>query len=138
MSGKRSDRLSLALAVLAGCLSRGYQSGAQAAADEAQIVGTWRGHSTCMVKESPCRDEVNVYRISKIAGKPGWVSVVGGKIVDGQEIVMGTGEWKYDAQKHVLESPDGSFRFTLGGESLEGTLTRDKTVYRRIYLKKQE
>jgi hypothetical protein len=134
----QSHRLVLVLALLAVSNSLGLQANAQSAMDDSQIVGTWNGHSTCMVKESPCHDEVNVYRISKVAGKPGSVSVTGSKIVEGREIVMGTFEWKYDAQKHVLESPNGVFRFTLDGDKLEGTLTQDKTVFRRIYLKKQE
>lgn len=138
MARERSEGLVVVLALLVVSHSLGQRSGAQSATDASQIVGTWRGNSTCMVKESPCRDEVNVYRISKIAGKPGLVSVTGSKIVEDQEIVMGTFEWKYDAQKHALESCDGAFRFTLDGDKLEGTLTKDKTVFRRIYLKKQE
>ncbi len=128
----------LAIAVLVASYSLGQRSSAPSAADDLQIVGTWRGNSNCMEKEGPCRDEVNVYRISKIAGKPGSVSVTGSKIVESHEIVMGTYEWKYDAQKHILESPSGAFRFALDGNKLEGTLTKDKTIFRRIYLRKSE
>src|SRR5579862_7038774 len=39
-----------------------------------QIAGTWRGNSVCMVENSPCRDELNVYHFSEIrrslAGSP--------------------------------------------------------------------
>ena|SRR5215813_2597371 len=103
------------------------------------VTGVWRGNSTCMVKNSPCHDEVNVYRIAKVADKPGMVSVTADKIVDGKEVVMGTFEWKYDAQKHSLDSADGRFHFTVEGNKMEGALTlADGTVYRRIYLKKEK
>jgi hypothetical protein len=29
------------------------------------LIGTWKGTSICQVKNSPCHDEVVVYRISK-------------------------------------------------------------------------
>lgn len=93
-----------------------------------------------MVKNSPCHDEVNVYRISKIDEKPNFFLVTGSKVVDGKEIVMGTGEWKYDAQKHTLEweNPGGVFKLTVDGNKMEGTLTVRDTVYRRISLKKEK
>ena len=138
MTRKLRNRLILVLVLLVDCCSVSPRCGAQATTEESQIVGIWRGHSACMVKESSCHDEVNVYRISKIVRKQGLVSVAGSKIVDGQEIVMRTFEWKYDRQKRVLESPDGAFRFALDGDKLEGTLTKDKSVFRRIHLKKQE
>jgi len=91
-----------------------------------------------MVKDSPCHDEVNVYRITKVAEKPGFVSVTANKIVDGKEIGMGTLECRYDAQKHFLDSADGRFHFTIDGDKMEGALTLpDGTVYRRIHLKRE-
>jgi hypothetical protein len=107
----------------------------------AQLVGAWRGNSVCLAADSPCQNESNVYHISEIMGKPGICSVIGSKIVDGKEVVMGTGEWKYDPQKHLLgaETPAGTFRFTVDGNKMEGSLTlRDNTVYRRIYLTKEK
>lgn len=103
---------------------------------DAQIAGVWRGNSTCTIKDSPCHNEVNVYRITPIAGKPGWVSVIASKVIEGKEIVMGSSDWKYDGVKHTFESPDGRFRFTRDGENLEGALMKDNTVYRRIHLKR--
>ena len=117
---------------------------AQAGSDKAishnsttQVAGTWRGNSVCTVKDSPCHDEENIYRISEVAGKPGLFSVTGSKVVNGKEIVMGTGEWKYDAEKHTLEADlsGGSFQFTVDGNRMEGTLSLpDNTVYRRVHL----
>ena len=107
----------------------------------APIAGLWRGHSVCAVANSPCRDEVNVYRISEAAGKPGWFSVIGYKIVEGKEIVMGTSDWKYERQSHSLlnDSPAGSFKLTVDGDRMQGTLTlKDNTVYRRIDLHREK
>ena len=102
------------------------------------IAGVWRGNSTCMVKNSPCHDEVNVYRIAKVPGKPDWMTVTGSKIVNGSEVVMGTPDWKYDAAKHTLDSPDGNIHLDITGNKIEGALTLpNKTVYRRIHLKKE-
>src|SRR5215467_3194236 len=104
----------------------------------AAVTGVWRGNSNCMVKPSPCHDEVNVYRIAKVNGKPNIVSVTADKIVDGKEVVMGTLESKYDPQKHSLDSLDGRFHFTVDGNKMEGALTLpDGTVYRRIHLKRE-
>ena len=104
---------------------------------ESQVAGVWRGNSVCAVADSPCRDEVNVYRFSEVAGKPGLFSVTGSKIVDGKEVVMGTAEWKYDAETHTLaaDTSGGVFRYVVKGDRMDGTLSlRDNTVYRRVHL----
>jgi len=52
---------------------------------------------------------------------------------------MGTLDWRYDAQSHILESnnPNGVFRFVVNDDKMEGTLfLRDATAYRRIHLTK--
>ena len=104
-----------------------------------QIAGTWRGNSECVLKNRPCRDEINVYRFSEVAGKPGWFSGIGSKLVNGNEISMGTLDWYYDAGKHILKSENSgaTFRLVVDGNRIEGSLTMaDNTVYRRIHLKK--
>ena len=106
-----------------------------------QIVGTWQGKSVCAVEGSPCHNEVNIYRFAELEGRPGWFSVSGSKIVNGKEIAMGDGEWKYDAEKHALESEtvNGRFRLTVDGNKMEGNLTlKDNTVHRRIYLTREK
>src|SRR3569623_442625 len=67
-----------------------------------ELVGVWRGHSVCRVMNSPCHDEVNVYRGAAIPAKASIYFVSGNKIVDGKEEVMGTGEWNFDASAHTL------------------------------------
>ena len=104
-----------------------------------QITGTWRGNSECVIKNSACRDEENIYRFSAVASQPGWYSGSGSKVVNRQEVSMGTLAWQYDATSHTLESktPNGVFRFVVGDRKMEGTLVLpDATVYRRIHLAK--
>ena len=131
---------SLLFRVTLFCFAQAPGAGTVAHGTQSQIAGTWRGHSECARKNSPCHDEVNVYRFSEIAGKPGRFSGVGSKIVDGKEIVMGTLEWNYDAEKHSLESENsgGTFRLIVDTAKMDGSLTLpDKTVYRRIHLERQ-
>jgi hypothetical protein len=101
------------------------------------ILGTWRGNSVCLLKGSACREEQNVYRFSKAAGKPGVFSGTASKVVDGREIVMGRSDWTYDAEKHVLECKTPQIRMLVDGARMEGDLELpDGTAYRRISLKK--
>ncbi|HEY6968238.1 MAG TPA: hypothetical protein VJA94_03465 [Candidatus Angelobacter sp.] len=127
-------------ALAASVLTQAQSPAAKPANDDQQIAGTWRGNSTCIVKDSPCHDEVNVYHISRIAEKPNSFMVSGSKVVDGNEIVMGSGEWTYDAQKHNLswETAGRTFKFTVKGDKMEGTLTSGGVLYRRIFLKKEK
>ncbi|HTD54930.1 MAG TPA: hypothetical protein VK670_06080 [Silvibacterium sp.] len=111
------------------------------AAAMAPVAGAWRGTSECVQEDSVCRDEVNVYRFTEIAGQPGKFRGAGSKIVDGKEIEMGTLEWIYDPDKHALESqtPHGTFRLIVNGNSMEGTLRlADNTLYRRIHLRRSQ
>ena len=102
------------------------------------IAGVWRGHSECVVKNSPCHDEVNVYRFSRMDGRGNAFSVSASKVVNGQEVVMGTSEWKYDEKKQVVECEKPSIQLKISGDKMEGALKLDDgTVYRRIYLKKE-
>ena len=127
--------------VLVGNSSHVFQdAGAKHEAEEARskIAGVWRGHSECALKNSPCHDEVNVYRFSKIAGDVDKFSVTASKIVDGKEVVMGSGRWRYDEKKRVVESEKPSIQLTIDGDKMEGALRlEDGTIYRRIYLKKE-
>jgi hypothetical protein len=109
--------------------------------DESKIAGTWRGDSLCVEKGASCHDEIAVYRIAAIPGKRGYLLVTGGKVVNGKEIVMGSGEWRYDGVKHTLtvELPRGTITLKVDGDKLEGTFTLpDKSILRRITLKKSE
>jgi hypothetical protein len=116
------------------------QNGAKGEAEDvrSRVAGVWRGHSECAVKNSPCHDEVNVYRFSKVATDLNKFSVTASKVVDGKEVVMGSSEWKYDEKKQVVECEKPSIQLEIAGDKMEGALKLENgTVYRRIYLKKE-
>ena len=119
--------------------SQSTNAGAEAGDVRARIKGVWRGHSECAVKNSPCHDEVNVYRFSRLAADPNKFSVTASKVVDGKEVVMGSSEWKYDEKKQVVECEKPSIQLTITADKMEGALKIDDgTIYRRIYLKKEK
>jgi hypothetical protein len=112
-----------------------------------RVMGVWAGESVCVPRGTACNDEDAIYRITRREGTPpGWVSVDGGKIVDGRAVSMGTLDCKYDANKTDAtkaslrcEYARGVWQFTVSGDKMQGTLTLpDKTVLRRVSLTKQE
>jgi len=127
-------RLCLGIALMVA----GVAAGQSHPAEEKGPAGLWRGTSVCMVKDSPCHDEANVYRISTVAGKPQRFTVTAAKIVDGREVEMGpASEWDYDATKQLLVTTVGEDRFRLrvDGDKMEGEISlADGTVYRRTHL----
>ena len=131
----------IVLLVFAGGWGRfGQNKGSKTGTEEARstIAGVWSGHSVCEDKNSPCHDEVNVYRFSSVPGSPYEFRVTASKVVDGKEIVMGTGEWKYDEKTKVVESEKPAIRLTIDRGKMEGALRLpDGSVYRRIYLEKE-
>jgi hypothetical protein len=135
--------ITLAAALVPGVFAMPQNAEAKSSSGgaEQKLAGTWRGDSLCVEKGTACHDEIAVYRIAAIAGKPGTLLVTGGKVVDGKEIVMGTGEWRYDSAKRTMsvELPRGVITLKAEGDKLEGTFTLpDKTILRRITLKKAE
>ncbi len=126
--------------MIGGKVCGGQSSGSktQSADMRSMIAGVWRGHSVCVDKDSPCRDETNVYRFSKVAGKADEFLVTGSKIVDGKEIEMGRGTCKYDEKKKAVECEQPQMRLTIDGKKMEGTLNlANGSAYRRIYLERE-
>jgi hypothetical protein len=122
-------------------LSLAIVSGPARAATGLPVTGTWRGTSECVQPDSPCHDEVNVYRFSEIAGQPNKFSGTGSKIVNGEEIQIGTLEWTFNPQYHALEAEasGNTFRLIVMGNKMEGTLkTPTKVIYRRIHLQRAD
>jgi len=133
--------VSVSFVPVAVAIPQNAPAGASRAGEERKLEGTWRGDSLCVEKGAACHDEVAVYRIATMPGKRGYLMVAGGKVVDGKEIVMGSGEWRYDSEKQTLsvELPRGVITLKLNGDKLEGTfILPDKTVFRRITLKKSD
>jgi hypothetical protein len=104
------------------------------------ISGTWRGKSSCMDRQSACRDEAVVYRFSPLENRPGTFSVSADKMVNGKAVNMGTLEFRYIEDQHALvcQYGQGVWRLNVNGEKIEGTLTRlDKSIFRRVTLRKE-
>lgn len=101
-------------------------------------TGTWRGASTCLVRPSACRNEDAVYRIGPASQRTDSLRLSAGKVVDGQEEVMGVSDCGWDGARGTIECvlPNGSsVRLQLRGDTVEGTMTvRDGTAWRRITL----
>jgi hypothetical protein len=117
------------------------------AADPSKVIGVWTGESVCVPRGTACNDEHAIYRITRRNGMPpGWVSVDGGRIVDGKPVSMGALDCKYEASKTDATSSSlrceyarGVWQFNVSGDKMHGTLTLpDKTVLRRVSLTKQE
>ena len=110
------------------------------AQDKHAIAGVWRGQSSCEQKESACREETVVYRLSPLQDKPGSFSASADKIVDGKAVNMGTLEFRYVEDQHALvcEYAQGVWRLSVDGEKIEETLTRpDGSLFRRVALRKE-
>jgi len=108
-------------------------------ADNAKVIGDWRGESRCVVRESACRDEDSLYHVTKSAEKDGWFTMKLDKIVDGKPVTMGTTDCSYDVAKQSLtcEFARGILRFTVQGTAMTGTMNlTDGTLWRRLTLKK--
>jgi hypothetical protein len=126
----RRTRITAAAAVC--LLSRG--ASAQARPASPSPIGVWRGTSLCLVRPSPCNDEIVVYRITRAAAGDS-LSVDGRKIVNGHEEEMGVLGCQLTVQDAQIRCamPSGTWRFTLRGDSLVGELRlRDSTKYRDV------
>jgi hypothetical protein len=122
------------IVAFAGVCLLAHGAFAQTSAGTSNPVGVWRGTSLCRVHPSPCKDEIVVYRITRINATHS-VSVDARKIVNGQEEEMGVLGCLLDASgtRFTCTNPRGAFRFTVRGDSLvgEGRL-RDNTKYRDV------
>ena len=121
-------------------------SAASAGRDRKELIGTWRGTSTCTdrVAAPACRDEVVVYDFT--AGeKPGTVHWKADKVVDGQRQPMGEMDVVYDAGERcwsaTFTSPRASAVWCLvvDGAHLTGTgkLLPGKQTIRKIDVRKE-
>lgn len=100
-----------------------HRAFAQARAAASNPVGVWRGTSLCRVHPSPCKDEIVVYRITRVNASDS-LSVDARKIVNGKEDEMGvlgcrsTGS----VSRVTCTMPNGVWHFTIRGDSLIGEL----------------
>jgi hypothetical protein len=124
---RRTTAVAFAVACL---LARGAFAQAPAASNP---IGVWRGTSQCLVHPSACRDEIVVYRITRMNASDS-LSLDARKIVKGQEEEMGVLGCVLAAPGAVTCTiPNGVWRFTARADTLVGELrVRDNTKYRHV------
>ena len=108
---------------------------AQSLAAPPNPLGVWRGTSTCLVRPSPCNDEIAVYRITRANAGDG-LSIDARKIVKGKEEEMGVLDCSFAAPAAQLtcKMHNGVWHFTIRGDSLVGELRLpDNTKYREVH-----
>jgi hypothetical protein len=135
----RAIRCEIALGAVMIALGTAPGDFAQAADEVSKIVGTWRGDSVCIAKNTACHDEDVVYRVTKLPERSDYVSVSADKIVNGSAINMGTLDFHYDQrlQSWVCEYPQGTWRIKVDGAKAAGALTRaDGTPFRHLTLRR--
>lgn len=110
------------------------------------VTGNWEGESKCVnLKVAPaCKDEHVIFHITGIPKKPGSVRVQASKVVDKQEEEMGDLVFTIDPKtssitnEFVNKGSHGLWKLTIKGDSMTGTLSKDKVVVRRLTLKAQK
>jgi hypothetical protein len=115
----------MAVAALTGAAS---QSDAGTSGAPVSVIGTWTGESVCVGDRPACKNEVAVYRFEAVAGKPGVVTMLADKIINGQREPMGKLDFQYDEAKGTLSGEftrgqtHGLWQFQVSGDTMEGTL----------------
>ncbi|HYX21724.1 MAG TPA: hypothetical protein VFA98_12840 [Thermoanaerobaculia bacterium] len=114
----------------------------------AEVLGDWRGTSTCVKSgEFPsCRDEVVVYEFRKPSSEDERVALTAYKIVDGEKQLMGEFYLTWDA-KQVAWTKDfqneryhGLFTYVVHGDEITGTLVDlpSRHVIRNISVRREK
>jgi hypothetical protein len=129
--------------VFAAVVSAAAGQAANVAPPPSELLGIWRGTSTCTDRAAApaCTDEIAVYEFSAGA-KPGTVHWQADKMVNGRREAMGTLELTYD-------TGDGCWKAEIAGQRVTsawclsvhgthltgtGTLLPGKQVVRRVDL----
>jgi hypothetical protein len=96
---------------------------AQAPAASGDPVGVWRGTSLCLVRPSACKDEIAVYRITRVNASDS-LSLDGRKVVNGREEEMGVFGCRFTpvGARLTCTMPNGVWHFAIHGDSLTGEL----------------
>jgi hypothetical protein len=118
-----------------------------ATAPAEEILGTWRGTSTCVKNPDfpACHDEVVVYEFRKAASDGGAVTLAAYKIVDGEKGLMGEMDFSYDAKQGAWISEfqtarvHGIWTFFVKGQAITGTLVDvpSKHLVRNVAVKRE-
>ena len=139
------DRRVVALGVLVALGHAARASSAPSDDKPSELIGTWRGTSTCADRAAApaCRDEVVIYDFT-VGAKPGTVHWKADKVVDGQRQPMGEFDLTYDSGDRCWAAEFSSPRahvawcLVVDGAHLTGTgrLLPGKQTIRRIDARK--
>ena len=97
-------------------------------------IGVWRGTSVCLVRPSPCNDEVVVYRIAPTKSADS-LTIDARKMVRGAEEEMGVLTCRFTSGNGSLTCvmPQGTWQFNARNDSLVGELRLpDRTKFRDV------
>ena len=116
-----------------------HRTPAQATTAAPSAVGVWHGTSLCLVRPSPCHDEVVVYRITRLKASDS-LSLDARKIVNAREEEMGVLSCALGARGRSITCTmrNGVWHFTVRGDSLVGELRLpDSTKFRDVRTARQ-
>ncbi|HEY7237273.1 MAG TPA: hypothetical protein VH539_24165 [Gemmatimonadaceae bacterium] len=128
-------RIRIAGLAVASLLARG--AGAQSPSQQPAAitpVGIWRGTSVCLVRPSPCNDEIVVYRIAH-TNAADILTMDARKIVGGKEQEMGVLTCHFTSSNGSMTCamPQGTWQFRVRNDSLVGELRHpDNTKFRDV------
>lgn len=115
-------RVKLTSVVIAALLARAASAQTPSQrSTSATPVGTWRGTSICLIRPSPCNDEIVVYRITRLKAADS-LAMDARRIVRGEEQEMGVLTCHSVPTNGQLSCtiPQGVWHFSVRGDSLIG------------------
>ena len=127
-------RIQLIGVAVAGLLVRGASAQSALQPPAVTPVGMWRGTSVCLVRPSPCNDEIIVYRITRMKASDS-LSLDARKIVRGEEQEMGELACRFIPSNRQITCaiPRGRWLFSVRGDTLVGELRlEDNTKFRDV------
>ena len=108
---------------------------------DSEVTGEWEGESLCTIKDSPCHDEHVVYHIKPDAQDPAKLEMSANKIVNGEELYMGSLRCRYSATSKELNchyKKDDRWNFKVSGDEMTGTLIiPENKLYRKISVRRK-
>jgi len=118
-------------------------AGLRVSARDKDVIGSWEGDSKCAVPSSPCQDEHVLIQISEDKKDPFQLNMDAYKIIDGAPDFMGTLSCHYESKAGALSCTSSNrdkddWEFHITGDSMVGRLLVDKTLYRRLTLRKSQ
>lgn len=106
--------------------------------DLERFLGEWQGESICLGRGPDCHDETVVYRIARLSGQPGYVTVSANKLLNGNPVNVGVLEYRHQRNELICEYGQFVRRMKLHGDKMLGTLEKaDSTLIQRVTLERK-